>query len=170
MDLEVSREEPPRIADERTSLATWLDYQRGTLLVKCQGLSGAQLARASAPPSTLTLLGLLQHMLGVEWWWFEHIFAGGDAPEPFPAENDPEWEFTHLLADQVEETWARFEAQCVNSRAIVNAAESLDVLAASDERTPRDLRWIMVHMIEEYARHNGHADILREAIDGAVGD
>ena len=170
MDVEVSREEPPRIADERTSLTTWLDYQRGTLLVKCQGLSGEALAQASAPPSTLTLLGLLQHMLGVEWWWFEHIFAGGDAPEPLPCGDDPEWEFTHLLADQVEDTWARFEAQCAHSRAIVDAAENLDVLAVSDERTPRDLRWIMVHMIEEYARHNGHADILREAIDGAVGD
>jgi hypothetical protein len=170
MDIEEDREEPPKIADERTSLATWLDYQRATLLVKCQGLSGEALAQASAPPSTLTLLGLLQHMLGVEWWWFEHIFVGGDAPEPFATGNDPEWEFTHLLTDQVEETRARFEAQCAHSRAIVEAADSLDVLAASDERTPRDLRWIMVHMIEEYARHNGHADLLREAIDGEVGD
>jgi hypothetical protein len=167
---EMTREEPPEVADERTSLSTWLDYQRATLLVKCQGLTGAELAQASAPPSVLTLLGLLQHMLGVEWWWFEHIFAGGDAAEPFPAGNDPDWEFTHLLADQAADTRARFVEQSAHSRSIVEAAESLDVLATSTERDPRDLRWIMVHMIEEYARHNGHADLLREAIDGAVGD
>jgi hypothetical protein len=141
MPAAVNRTEPTFVSDERSSLVAWLDYHRATLLQKCEGLSGAQLAQASVPPSNLTLLGLLQHMLLVEWWWFEHIFADGPQPEPINAGDDAEYEFTHLVPD-------KFEA----------------------ERETRDLRWILVHMIEEYARHNGHADLLREAIDGATGD
>jgi hypothetical protein len=167
---EVMREEPPKVADERMSLTTWLDFERLTLLVKCQGLSGAQLVQASVAPSNLTLFGLLQHMLLVEWWWFEHIFAAEAGPDPLGAGDDPEWEFTHLDPDQADALRDRFVAQCDHSRALVAAAESFEARARSDERGELELRWIMVHMIEEYARHNGHADLIRQAIDGAVGD
>jgi uncharacterized damage-inducible protein DinB len=166
----VNRTEPTFVSDERSSLVAWLDYHRATLLQKCEGLSGAQLAQASVPPSNLTLLGLLQHMLLVEWWWFEHIFADGPQPEPINAGDDAEYEFTHLVPDKFEAEWERFLEQCEHSRAIVEAADNLDVRCKSSERETRDLRWILVHMIEEYARHNGHADLLREAIDGATGD
>ncbi len=170
MPSEVPRVDPPHVSDERTSLTAWLDYQRATLLQKCEGLSGEQLVRASVPPSNLTLLGLLQHMLLVEFWWFEHIFAGGTAPEPFDTHDDPEYEFTHLDPEGTDAVRARFIEECEHSRQIVGSVGSLDDLSKSTERETRDLRWILVHMIEEYARHNGHADLVRESIDGVVGD
>jgi hypothetical protein len=167
---DVTRIEPPFQSDERTSLTGWLDYHRATLLLKCEGLDSEQLALASMPPSTLTLLGLMRHMLLVEWWWFEHVFAGGAAPEPFDTHDDPEYEFTHLFPEHADQHIARFVEECAHSRAIVDRTASLDELSKSPDRDTRDLRWILVHMIEEYARHNGHADLLRQAIDGAVGD
>jgi uncharacterized damage-inducible protein DinB len=164
-----ARVEPTFISDERTALSEWLDYHRATLLLKCEGLTPEQLATASVAPSGLTLLGLLRHMLLVEWWWFEHIFADGKSPEPFDTSDDPEYEFTHLEADVVEPAKSRFLQECEHARTIVRTA-SLDDLSKNAERPTRDLRWIMLHMIEEYARHNGHADLIREAIDGVVGD
>jgi hypothetical protein len=137
--------------------------------MKCEGLTPAQLATASVPPSDLTLLGLLRHMLLVEWGWFEHVFADGPAPQPFDTHDDPEYEFTHLEPEVVEPAKTLFLQQCEHSRAIVRAAGLGDMSKRSEPET-RDLRWIMVHMIEEYARHNGHADLIREAIDGVVGD
>jgi hypothetical protein len=166
---EVLRLDPALVSDEQSSLVAWLDYQRATLLQKCEGLTGEQLATASLSTTNLTLLGLLRHMLLVEWWWFEHTFTGGTAPEPLDTEGDPEYEFTHLSSDEAEADRALFIAQCERSRHIVNAASSLSELSKGTEREARDLRWIMVHMIEEYARHNGHADLIREALDGAVG-
>jgi uncharacterized damage-inducible protein DinB len=170
MPPEVIRLDPPLESDEKSSLSAWLDFERATLLQKCQGLSGEQLATASVSTTNLTLLGLLQHMLLVEWWWFEHVFAGGSAPEPLDTKGDPEYEFTHLVPLQAEANTALFVEQCEHSRHIVNAADSLSDLSKGTERKARDLRWIMVHMIEEYARHNGHADLIREAIDGSVGE
>jgi hypothetical protein len=170
MPPELVREEPPRVAGERTSLAAWLDYHRTTLRQKTEGLTGGEMVRPSVPPSGLTLLGLVQHMTLVEWWWFEHIFAGGPTPQPYLSDDDPDIEFHALDPERMEEAMDAFDAQCAHSRSIVDGAKSLDVLSTSSERETRDLRWIMVHMIEEYARHNGHADLLRECIDGVVGD
>jgi len=170
MPPEMTREEPQPVADETTALTQWLDFQRATLLWKCEGLDGSQLARHSVPPSGLSLLGLVRHMLLVEWWWFDHIFAGGASLAPIPTDEDPDAEFNDLNPDQAEEALAMFATQCDVSRAIVAAAESLDALSVSDERETKDLRWVLIHMIEEYARHNGHADLLRECIDGVVGD
>jgi hypothetical protein len=170
MPPDVTREEPSFVSDERASLTAWLDFHRATLLLKCEGLTGEQLALASVPPSNLTLLGLLQHMLLVEWWWFEHIFADGPAPSPLDTGEDSEYEFTHLDPGTAVAMKESFLAQCERSRAIVAAASSLEACSVSSERNTRDLRWVLVHMIEEYARHNGHADLVREAIDGVVGD
>jgi len=162
--------EAPLISDESDSLNGWLEYHRATLLQKCEGLTGEELVQASVPPSDLTLLGLLQHMAGVEWWWFDHIFAASDTPDPFNAGNDAAYEFTHIDPANAEAMLDLFRRNCDISRRIVSSAGSLDELSRSTERDTRDLRWILQHMIEEYARHNGHADLIREAIDGVVGD
>jgi hypothetical protein len=151
-------------------LETWLDYQRATLLTKCEGLTPEELARASVPPSPLTLLGLVRHMALVEWSWFERIFASGTQPEPINTEHDPDADFNDLAPAGASEALELFARQCAHSRVVSAGAESLDALSTSPEREARDLRWILVHMIEEYARHNGHADLLRECIDGVVGD
>jgi hypothetical protein len=135
-------------------LTVWLEYQRSTLLWKCEGLDGAALARQVLPPSSLTLLGLVRHMAIVEWWWFDHILTGSSSPEPISTTDD----------------LALFQRQCEVSRAIASAAPSLDVTSTSTEKPTVSLRWVMIHMIEEYARHNGHADLLREQIDGVVGE
>jgi hypothetical protein len=170
MAPEIVRVDPPLVADERVSLTSWLDFHRATLRQKCDGLSGPQMVQASVPPSGLTLLGLVQHMTYVEWWWFEHNFAGGDMPEPMCTDDDPDIDFHALDPDHLDAAWAAFGAQCAHSRALVEGATSLDAPSKSPERERRDLRWVMIHMIEEYARHNGHADLLRECIDGVVGD
>jgi hypothetical protein len=164
-----ARKEPPFSADERAMLENWLDFHRATLLLKCQGLSGEQLTLASVPPSTLTLLGLVQHMTLVEWWWFERVFADNGQPEPFDTNGNPEYEFEVLVAERAEQALEQFTVYCQRARAAI-AEASLDDLSKSTERETRQLRWIMVHMIEEYARHNGHADLIRECIDGTVGD
>jgi hypothetical protein len=166
----VTRPEPPMTGDERTMLTVWLDYQRATLLWKCEELDGAALVRHGVPPSSLTLLGLVRHMAFVEWWWFDHIFTGSSSPEPFSTEEDSDADFNDLDPARAMADIDLFQRQCDVSRAIVAVAPSLDTLAASTEKPPLSLRWIMVHMIEEYARHNGHADLLREQIDGAVGE
>jgi hypothetical protein len=170
MAAEPDRVDPPLAADERTMLTAWLDFHRATLLQKCDGLTGAELVRASVPPSELSLLGLVQHMALVEWWWFEHIFAAGPSPEPLDTSEDHDFEFHHLVPEEADGALDLFADMCARSRTIEAAAASLDATSVSTERPQRDLRWVLVHMIEEYARHNGHADLLRECIDGVVGD
>ncbi len=155
--------------DERAMLTVWLDYQRATLLWKCEGVSGADLARKGVPPSNLSLLGLVRHMTLVEWHWFERVFSGNPSPQPFPTDVDPDSDFNDLQSERAGIDLERFQRQCDVSRAIVAAADSLDQEAANAADVV-SLRWIMVHMIEEYARHNGHADLLRELIDGEVGE
>jgi Protein of unknown function (DUF664) len=150
-------------------LAVWLDYQRSTLLWKCDSLDGAELVRPSISPSTLTLLGLVRHMTYVEWHWFVHVFAGSPEPPPISVELDPDADFNDLQPWAAPADVGRFLRQCDLSRAIVEDAPDLGAMAASPER-PVSLRWIMIHMVEEYARHNGHADLLRERIDGSVGE
>ena len=166
----VTRPEPPLSADERAMVTVWLDYQRATLLWKCEGLDGADLARQGVTPSTLSLLGLVRHMTLVEWSWFERFFGASDAPEPISTKEDQDADFNDLRPSEADSDLDRFRTQCDVSRGIVAAADSLDTLAASTVRGEISLRWIMLHMIEEYARHSGHADLLRELIDGAVGE
>jgi hypothetical protein len=169
MDPAADRPEPPITGDEPSMLAVWLDYQRSTLLWKCDSLDGAELVRAAIPPSPLTLLGLVRHMTYVEWHWFAHVFAGSPAPPPISLEGDPDADFNALRASAAAADIDRFLLQCDVSRSIARDAEDLECVAASPKR-PVSLRWIMIHMIEEYARHNGHADLLRELIDGSVGE
>jgi hypothetical protein len=165
-----TRPEPPQTGDERPMLAVWLDYQRATLLWKCEGLDGAALACPGVPPSSLTLQGLVRHMALVEWWWFDHIFTGSNSPEPFSTVDDRDADFNDIDPGRAVADIELFQRQCDVSRALAAAAESLDAPSRSTEKSTFSLRWITIHMIEEYARHNGHADLLREQIDGAVGE
>ena len=155
--------------DERTMLTVWLDYQRATLLWKCEGIEPEDMVRRGVPPSGLSLLGLVRHMTFVEWSWFENRFAANGSPQPFDTSQDVDVDFNDLDPARVSEDMERFLQQCDVSRTIVEGADSFDQLAAAT-KDDLSLRWIMVHMIEEYARHNGHADLLRELIDGAVGE
>jgi uncharacterized damage-inducible protein DinB len=151
-------------------LSAWLDFHRGTLLVKCGGLTDDQLRQRSVPPSDLSLLGLVRHMAEVERGWFRHCLLGEDVPELYS-----ETEFSGVDTAAAGEAFRIFEEECQLSRQAVAAAPDLEAFSRAERR--RDgvlhrftLRWIMVHMIEEYARHNGHADLLRERIDGATGE
>jgi hypothetical protein len=165
----VTRSEPPMTGDERAMLTVWLDYQRSTLLRKCSSLQGDALVRRGVPPSSLSLLGLIRHMTYVEWHWFAHVFAGSSSPSPISVEEDPDADFNDLQVPAAMADVDLFMRQCDTSRSIVRAAPDLSSLAASTD-PPISLRWIMIHMVEEYARHNGHADLLREQIDGSVGE
>lgn len=163
-----------RSPDERTALTEMLDYYRAVMLRKTEGLSDQQLAIALAP-SDLTLGGLLMHLALVEDGWFQSTFLGGDLGEPwsgFDWESDPDWEFHHAHEYTRDQIVAQYEGSVARSRAVVAASDSLDALAAKQNRDgdSYNLRWILVHLIEEYARHAGHADLIRESIDGATGD
>ncbi len=165
----VTRPEPPFTGDDHTMLPPWLDYQRATLLWKCQLLEGDALVQQSVPPSPISLLGIVRHMTLVEWSWFEKVFAGKSSPRPIQGDPESDSDWNDLDPDRAMEDIERFKQQCDISREIVAVTPSMDQLAAH-ARDDISLRWIMVHMIEEYARHNGHADFLRELIDGDVGE
>ena len=167
----IERADPDRIAVERTALEQWLDLHRATLLVKCAGLTAEQLKRRAVAPSALSLLGLVRHLTEVERWWFR-MHAGGEQLD-FPYDPDQVGaDFDDIAEADAEATLRAYVQEIEASRASV-ASKDLDLVVPSrgdhPERT-RDIRWIYLHMIEEYARHNGHADLLREAIDGATGD
>jgi len=166
---EIGRTDPPTVAGERQSLESWLDYHRATLLLKCRGLTGDQLARRSAEPSTLSLLGLVRHMAEVERSWFRRRFAGqAGLGYLFCSDQYPDGDFDLVEPGDAEADFATFTAECELARKAA-AGRSLDGTFVIPGRETFDLRWVYVHMIEEYARHNGHADLLRERIDGVTG-
>ena len=167
------RTQVPYAADEATTLYAYLDRHRETLLMKAAGLDAEQLATPH-PPSDLTLGGLLKHMAYVEDWWFGVTFAGRPAMPPFDTvdwKSDPDWELHSAKDDPPEALRALFDRAVAASRRAADGA-SLDDIAQRRHRKTGEvisLRWIVVHMVEEYARHNGHADLIREAIDGSTG-
>ena len=170
--MAIDRVEPPYVADERPMLDAWLEYHRSTLEQKCSSLSAAQLVERSVPPSTMTLLGLVRHMAEVERSWFRRCFAGqADAGPIYYSDDDPDGDFDGVDESTVTDGFATWRAECSEARAIAAAASSLDARSAAQrDGEAVSLRWIMNHMIEEYARHNGHADLLRECIDGTTGE
>ncbi|MFF4736998.1 DinB family protein [Streptomyces sp. NPDC001262] len=164
---------PPLQAGERAMLESWLEYHRDTLVLKCTGVDDAQTRLASAEPSQLTLLGLVRHMADVERKWFQHVLAGRDVPLPYGEEKsygfalDPDRGMDEALATWRAETDAsRASAAGVTLDDTGQLPEQEAVMIGSRDVS---LRWILLHMIEEYARHNGHADLIRERIDGATG-
>jgi uncharacterized damage-inducible protein DinB len=160
------RVDPPYEADERTMLIAWLEYHRATLGMKCHGLTDEQLRTRAIPPSSLSLLGLVRHMAEVENNWFR-FWLGGDGPN---ARYDGDEDFEVEGAD-VAEAFDYWRSECANANQVLDTFDSLDAVGAGQELGAGiSVRWTLAHMIEEYARHNGHADFLREQIDGTTGD
>jgi uncharacterized damage-inducible protein DinB len=164
------REGGLRQGDERATLNDFLRFQRLTLEVKCDGLDAGQLARRSVEPSTMSLLGLVRHMAEVERGWFRRRFAGQDVPRRYQTEADPDGDFNGAVADPavVDEAWAAWRDEIAFSDEFTRDHD-LDFVGRDSEGEAVSLRELLVHMIEEYARHNGHADLLRERIDGRIG-
>jgi uncharacterized damage-inducible protein DinB len=160
---------PPSFGSERDVLRAFLDYHRATLSMKCGGLSDVELRQQSMPPSTLSLLGLVRHMAEVERAWFRRVFEDNSAPMVWSEEIDFQAAYDASGSTRAE-AFAAWEAEVENSRRIERKAESLD-LPGHQPRGDEDvsLRMVMLHVLLEYGRHNGHADFLREGIDGTVG-
>jgi hypothetical protein len=168
---EIERRDEPTVAGEQAMLEGWLDYHRDTLLLKCQGLSADQLKRRSVEPSSLSLLGLVRHMTDVERSWFRRRIGGAlDLPGIYYDGANPDGEFDLVDTADPEADFATFHAEVELARAAA-AGHPLDE-TFHHERTGVEIcvRWVYLHMIEEYARHNGHADLIRERIDGMTGD
>lgn len=175
-----TRTDPPLSGDEATMLRGFLDFHRNTLRMKTEGLDQAQLATA-LPPSTMTLGGLLKHLALVEDYWFSVTLLGHEDADYWQGRDwkqDPDWEWHSAADDSPEELRLLLDEAIAASDRNVEAvlAEAANGLTTRSVRRDRetgeafDLRWILVHMIEEYARHNGHADLLRESIDGETGE
>ncbi|MBN9745705.1 Mini-circle protein [Amycolatopsis sp. A1MSW2902] len=159
----------PRVADERSTLLAYLEWHRETLALKCAGLSQEAVSARTVPPSTMSLHGLVRHLAGCERWWFRIQFAGEDVPLLHYSDDDPNQDFDRLDGD-FDEALAVWREECARSREIVAAAPSLDAQGIGKTTgEPFSLRWMLLSMIAEYARHNGHADLLREVADGATG-
>ncbi|MDQ4094776.1 MAG: DinB family protein [Actinomycetota bacterium] len=163
--------EMPRFDEGRDleSLTAWLDFHRATLLMKLDGLDDEQLRRVMVP-SGLSLLGLVKHLTSVEHGWFAMGIGQSGEPPLFYSKDDPDADFRIEEDDTTDAIVTGYLRACERSREIVREAGSLDVYFEHPRRGRVTLRWVLLHMVEETARHNGHADIMRELIDGATGD
>jgi uncharacterized damage-inducible protein DinB len=164
------REGGPRLGGERATLTEFLRGQRLTLELKCSDLDAGQLALRSVEPSTMSLLGLIRHMAEVERTWFRTRFAGQGGGKRYQSPDDPDGDFNGAVGDQavVDEAWAAWREEMAFANEFI-ADHDFDHVGQDSGGEPVSLREVVVHMIEEYARHNGHADLLRERIDGRVG-
>src|SRR5437868_7930596 len=155
----VERTEPRHIEGERGALEAWLDFHRETLLWKCAGLTAAQLKQRSVPPSTLSLLGLVRHLAEVERWWFSVHAGNTDMPMLYSTPDNEMADFNDLDDADPEADFETYRREIERSRAAVREKGLDDVVPShGHHKRDRDIRWIYLHMIEEYARHNGHAD------------
>ena len=175
---EHGRPEPPYWGDEVATLRGFLDFQRATLAWKCHGLSDEQL-RMALPPTSMTLGGLLKHVALVEDSWFTEVVAGQPLPQPWADVDwkaDYDWDWHSAAQDSGDDLRALWAETVGRSRAVVEAELARGGVVTLSEAHPASrgrqvsLRWVLVHMIEEYARHNGHADLIRESIDGQTGE
>lgn len=180
-DMFVAPEDDPRygadsteLAGERATLINYLHHFRQTLELKCTDLDAEAMARRSVPPSNLSLLGLVRHMADVERYWFREVMAGQDTPRYYPRDPDRN-DFDGAVGDPevVQQAWNDWRAEVAFAEQFVDAALNLDIRGSYDQgpenRGSIELREVLLHMVEEYARHCGHADLLRERIDGRVG-
>jgi uncharacterized damage-inducible protein DinB len=176
----MERTDPPHAGSESETLFGFLDYHRDTLRIKAEGLDAAQLDQR-LEPSTITLGGLLKHMAYVEDWWVNQVFADNPAPEPWASVDwhaDNDWDWHSAAQDDPEQLRSRLDETIATSdRILHDAFAHPSALESMSRRTFRkdpsrvyNRRWILVHLIEEYSRHNGHADLVRESIDGSVGE
>jgi uncharacterized damage-inducible protein DinB len=167
---QIERIDPDLQGTEIVTLTQFLDYHRATLRWKCSGLGDDDLKRRSVPPSTLSLLGLVRHVTEVERNWMGRMLDGRPDPPIYYSDANPDGDFDDLDSVPVEEVWATYDATVEESRRVLATFGDPADLARGTTGRPRTLRWVLVHLIEEYARHNGHADLLREVIDGSVGE
>jgi uncharacterized damage-inducible protein DinB len=164
------RPKPLSSGDERDQLESWLAFYRATLLKKCSGLSFEDLCRRPVAPSPLSLLGLLRHMTFVEQVWFDARFAGNDVTEYYKQPDNRDADLNELDTATLDEVVANFQHACETSDELARGHDLNEMVRVpGTNREPVDLRWIFIHMVEEYARHCGHADLIRELIDGATG-
>jgi uncharacterized damage-inducible protein DinB len=173
------RPEPPHEGDEAATVLGFLDYQRATFAWKCRGLTDEQLGVA-LPPTSMTLGGMLKHLAYVEDYWCTETAAGEPAPQPWAGADwtaDRDWEWHSAADDSGDELRALWAERVERSRAIVDALLAQHGADALGQTHPAwggrgrvSLRWVLVHLVEEYARHNGHADLIRESIDGQTGE
>jgi hypothetical protein len=165
------REEGDVPVGERATLVRYLRNRRLTLELKCAGLTPEQMARRAVPPSNLSLLGLVRHLAGVEHFWFRQVMAGRDGPRLYRREGEPGLDFDGAEPDAavVAESWSTWLAEVAFAERLVAQTADLGQEGTFDDGVNGPLREVMVHLIEEYARHLGHADFLRERVDGRVG-
>jgi len=176
---EHGRPEPPQEGVAAATLLGFLDFQRATLEWKCRGLSDEQL-RVALPPTSMTLGGMLKHLAYVEDSWCTEVVAGEPTPEPWASvdlDADPDWDWRSAADDPGDELRALWAERVERSRTVVDARLGKGAAEALGEAHPAwggqgrvSLRWVLVHLVEEYSRHNGHADLIRESIDGQTGE
>jgi len=166
----LSREDVPLLGDERGLLLGWLDWHRETVHVKCEGIAEEDAWRAPLPASPLTsVAGLVSHLTAVESYWFERIVAGLDVPVHW-TDADPDREWRRRPGVTVGQTLLRYRQQCDISRLHTRDLDLGGVCKGRRRGAEVSVRWVLLHMIEETARHNGHADLIRESIDGVTGE
>lgn len=170
----MERTDPDHVGDERTLLNQFLDFHRATILNKTHGLAHADFGHCLSP-STMSIGGMLKHLTLVEDYWFDHTFMGNAEREPWSSidwDADPDWEWRSAIDDDPADLLTAYAAACERSRAIVASAAGFDDLSAETNKDGErwSLRWIMLHMLEETARHVGHIDLIRQSIDGTVGE
>jgi len=169
----VDRPTSPNVAPEREAAEGLLEYHRATLLWKCAGLTGEQLVTRGVPPSPMSLLGLIRHMSDVERSWFRRRVAGEDIGAIYWSDASPDGDFDDLDPAAAEADFAAYAAEVEAARAVQAKSDfddTFEVHRSNGTSETIDIRALVLHMIEEYARHNGHADLLREVVDGSTGD
>jgi len=165
----ITRHNTPFVAGERPMLEAWLDFHRQTLLATCSGLTAGQLWQRAVPPSSLSLLGLVGHVAEAERGWFRRRIAGEDVGFLYSSDADPDGEFDHVDTANAEQDYATYLREVALARQAAAGRDLDEAFFHAHRNAEMSVRWVYVHMIEEYARHNGHADLLRERIDGATG-
>jgi uncharacterized damage-inducible protein DinB len=165
------REDPPFTGDEVALLRAWLAFERETLAWKCEGLDDAQLRTRAVDPSTLSLLGLVRHVTDAERYWFQRVLLGREVEQRYWTDNDPEADFSGVDETTWDQALTAWRDEMLASDAAIEADPEGDRIGVGRRGGAEvSLRWMLVHLVQEYARHNGHADLLRERIDGATGE
>lgn len=167
---QVTRVDPPELADERSSLVGFLEFHRQTFLGKCAGLTGEELARQPIPPSTLSLLGLIRHLADVERVWFRIRLSGEEIGFQYWTDENEDADFDDLDPTRAQADYEALLTELAESRARLDSRELEDTFVHPRTGATLSVRWLLGHLVEEYARHNGHADLLREVVDGSVGE